>query len=125
MACGKLRKTGTLSLASLQWGESDIIMYVYILRNLISVASPWPWTGQHYPLRHSASASHHTMTLPFHADHIGSLIRPESLANPDQQDPDTLRAAQKSAIKDIVNLQQANGIRALTSGEFDRKYYWS
>ncbi|KAG9254729.1 uncharacterized protein F5Z01DRAFT_621366 [Emericellopsis atlantica] len=65
------------------------------------------------------------MTLPFHADHIGSLIRPESLANPDQQDPATLAAAQRSAIKDIVDLQQANGIRALTSGEFDRKYYWS
>ncbi|KAH7311581.1 hypothetical protein B0I35DRAFT_438379 [Stachybotrys elegans] len=69
--------------------------------------------------------------LPFHADHIGSLIRPEALAKAqDAADAGTLsaeelRAVQKDAIADIVKKQQAHGVRCLCSGEFDRKYYFS
>ncbi|KAH6981784.1 hypothetical protein AUP68_05702 [Ilyonectria robusta] len=69
--------------------------------------------------------------LPFHADHIGSLIRPEALAQTQEQadagqvSPEQLLAAQKAAIADIVKKQQDHGVRALSSGEFDRKYYFS
>ncbi|KAF7548065.1 hypothetical protein G7046_g8801 [Stylonectria norvegica] len=69
--------------------------------------------------------------LPFHADHIGSLIRPESLSRAQEQadkgeiTPTQLLATQKAAITNIVEQQKANGVRALTSGEFDRKYYFS
>ncbi|KAH7019061.1 hypothetical protein EDB80DRAFT_188042 [Ilyonectria destructans] len=69
--------------------------------------------------------------LPFHADHIGSLIRPEALAKTQEQadagqvSPEQLLAAQKAAIADIVKKQQDHGVRALSSGEFDRKYYFS
>lgn len=69
--------------------------------------------------------------LPFHADHIGSLIRPDALAEAQAQadaghlDAAQLAAAQKEAIADVVQKQQAHGVRALASGEFDRKYYFS
>ena len=71
------------------------------------------------------------MKLPFHADHIGSLIRPESLAaiqtksDKGEASSQELLEGQRAAINDIVGKQQANGVRALTSGEFDRKYYFS
>ncbi|KFG80189.1 hypothetical protein MANI_013187 [Metarhizium anisopliae] len=69
--------------------------------------------------------------LPFHADHIGSLIRPSALSSlQEQADAGTvtaaqLREAQRDAIADIVDKQRAHGVRALSSGEFDRKYYFS
>ncbi|KAK5173026.1 uncharacterized protein LTR77_003148 [Saxophila tyrrhenica] len=69
--------------------------------------------------------------LPFHADHIGSLIRPASVSEAqDQADAgqisrDELHKTQQSAIADVVKKQQAHGVRALCSGEFDRKYYFS
>lgn len=72
-----------------------------------------------------------TNKLPFHADHIGSFIRPDSLSQTQQQadagqiPPTELKAAQRAAIQDIVEKQQKNGVRALCSGEFDRKYYFS
>ncbi|KAM3518606.1 hypothetical protein NHJ13051_008056 [Beauveria bassiana] len=69
--------------------------------------------------------------LQFHADHIGSLIRPASLsaaqAKADEgsiSDAD-LKAVQRAAIDDIVQKQLANGVRAISSGEYDRKYYFS
>ncbi|KAM3439874.1 hypothetical protein NHJ13734_003536 [Beauveria thailandica] len=69
--------------------------------------------------------------LQFHGDHIGSLIRPDSLsaaqAKADEgsiSDAD-LRVVQRAAIDDIVQKQLANGVRAISSGEYDRKYYFS
>ncbi|KAK4090847.1 hypothetical protein PCL_03456 [Purpureocillium lilacinum] len=70
-------------------------------------------------------------TPPFHADHIGSLIRPESLsklqerADAGEITPAELREGQRATIADIVRKQQDEGVRAITSGEFDRKYYFS
>ena len=69
--------------------------------------------------------------LPFHADHIGSLIRPGSVseaqekADAGQISQEQLREVQQKAIDDIVKKQKDNGVRALSSGEFDRKYYFS
>jgi methionine synthase II (cobalamin-independent) len=70
-------------------------------------------------------------TLPFHADQIGSLIRPAALAEAQAKaDAGTISASelqsvQRSAIATIVKQQQDHGVRALSSGEFDRKYYFS
>lgn len=68
--------------------------------------------------------------LPFHADHIGSILRPASLSKA-QQEADAgdisqaqLHDVQQAAIRDIVQKQLDHGVRPLTSGEFDRKYYW-
>ncbi|KAI5368208.1 Putative cobalamin-independent methionine synthase MetE/archaeal, UROD/MetE-like superfamily [Septoria linicola] len=69
--------------------------------------------------------------LPFHADHIGSLIRPSSVseaqekADVGQISQEELRKVQQKEIADIVKKQQDNNVRALCSGEFDRKYYFS
>ncbi|KAK2602007.1 Thioredoxin domain-containing protein 17 [Conoideocrella luteorostrata] len=69
--------------------------------------------------------------LPFHADHIGSLIRPSTLFSlQEQADAGTislsqLRDGQRAAIATIVDKQLSHGVRALSSGEFDRKYYFS
>lgn len=69
--------------------------------------------------------------LPYHADHIGSFIRPTAVPEAfDAYDAgkislEQLRETQQKAISDIVKKQQDNGVRALCSGEFDRKYYFS
>lgn len=69
--------------------------------------------------------------LPSHGDHIGSLIRPNTLSAAQEQadtgtiSRDNLCSIQKAAIIDIVEKQQAHGVRCLSSGEFDRKYYFS
>ncbi|TKA25523.1 hypothetical protein B0A50_05384 [Salinomyces thailandicus] len=69
--------------------------------------------------------------LPYHADHIGSFIRPASVtaaqeqADAGQLSLDRLRETQQKAIADVVKKQQDHGVRALCSGEFDRKYYFS
>lgn len=68
--------------------------------------------------------------LPFHADHIGSLIRPTSIsqaqekADSGQITPQDLRKIQQEEISKIVQKQQDHNVRALCSGEFDRKYYF-
>ncbi|PTB69195.1 UROD/MetE-like protein [Trichoderma citrinoviride] len=69
--------------------------------------------------------------LPFHADHIGSLIRPDHVSDTQKQfdegkiTAEDLRLVQQSAIKEAVKKQLHNNVRALSSGEFDRKYYFS
>ncbi|GAO14180.1 uncharacterized protein UV8b_08026 [Ustilaginoidea virens] len=69
--------------------------------------------------------------LPFHADQIGSLIRPAALSDAQKAadagtgSPAQLRDAQRAAIADVVAKQRSQGIRALSSGEYDRKYYFS
>lgn len=69
--------------------------------------------------------------LQFHADHIGSLIRPLSVseaqakADAGQLSREQLKKVQEEAIADIVKKQDDNGVRALSSGEFDRKFYFS
>lgn len=68
--------------------------------------------------------------LPFHADQIGSLIRPASLAAAQEQaDAGAIPASQlaeeqRRAVTDIVAKQQQHGVRAICSGEFDRKWYF-
>ncbi|KAG6025793.1 hypothetical protein E4U40_002478 [Claviceps sp. LM458 group G5] len=67
----------------------------------------------------------------FHADQIGSLIRPSALSRlQDQADAGTitssqLRDGQRAAIAAIVDKQLFHGVRALSSCEFDRKYCFS
>jgi len=67
---------------------------------------------------------------PFRADHIGSLLRPQKLrqafrahAAKEMTDAD-FRAAQDTAIRDVVKLQEDCGLRVVTDGEFRRISYW-
>jgi len=69
--------------------------------------------------------------LPFHADHIGSLLRPtyvaeaQEKANKGEISSDELQRTREKAIKDIVGKQLSNNVRAISSGEFERQYYFS
>ncbi|KAK3719663.1 hypothetical protein LTR37_004200 [Vermiconidia calcicola] len=69
--------------------------------------------------------------LPFHADHIGSLIRPGSVSEAQEKtnagliSQEQLKEEQQRAIADVVKKQQDHGVHAICSGEFDRKYYFS
>ena len=64
--------------------------------------------------------------IPFRADHVGSLLRPQSLKDArarrarNEIDADQLRAAEDAAIRDVVKLQERAGLQAITDGEFRR-----
>src|SRR2546423_12022717 len=70
------------------------------------------------------------MKLPFHGEHIGSLLRPEALQKAQAQaaggeiSPDELLQAERDAISYIVSRQLELGIRPICSGEYDRKVYF-
>ena len=65
-------------------------------------------------------------TPPFRADHVGSLLRPQSLlqARDDfaagRLDAGELRRIEDDAIRDIVSKQEDAGLRSVTDGEFRR-----
>lgn len=63
---------------------------------------------------------------------MGSLLRPENLLEVRAKIRDTgiseeeagLHAIEKEAVKDVVQLQQELGIKAVCSGEFNRTRFW-
>ena len=63
---------------------------------------------------------------PFRADHIGSLLRPPALRqayrafNDRTIDEAGFIAAQDTAIRDAIVLQQETGLGIVTDGEFRR-----
>jgi 5-methyltetrahydropteroyltriglutamate--homocysteine methyltransferase len=63
---------------------------------------------------------------PFHADHVGSLLRPPELARARAEfkagriDAEALRAAEDAAILDAIELQREVGLQTVTDGEFRR-----
>ena len=67
-----------------------------------------------------------TSTPPFRADHVGSLLRPPELLDArarhaaGELDDDGLRAAEDTAIRDVVALQAEVGLQTATDGEFRR-----
>ncbi len=75
---------------------------------------------------------------PFRADQVGSLLRPEFLKQAREtllgpQTPDRhlgphdnaeLRAVEDRCICDVVAMQEAVGLKAVTDGEFRRRSWW-
>ncbi|MEM9684240.1 MAG: 5-methyltetrahydropteroyltriglutamate--homocysteine S-methyltransferase, partial [Pseudomonadota bacterium] len=67
--------------------------------------------------------------LPFRADHVGSLLRPPELseirakAKSGEVAQNEATAAEDAAIRDVVALQEAVGLEAITDGEFRRDYW--
>jgi 5-methyltetrahydropteroyltriglutamate--homocysteine methyltransferase len=65
-------------------------------------------------------------TPPFRADHVGSLLRPPELLRAREDfaegriDADELRGIEDEAIREVVKLQEAVGLRSVTDGEFRR-----
>ena len=68
-------------------------------------------------------------SAPFRADHVGSLLRPESLAKAraawraGELPADALREQEDAAILEIVRRQEAIGLKAVTDGEFRRDWW--
>ena len=60
------------------------------------------------------------MTPPFHADHVGSLLRPPGLAEARKRND---RAFVENAIREAVKKQEAIGLQSITDGEFRRDYW--
>jgi 5-methyltetrahydropteroyltriglutamate--homocysteine methyltransferase len=71
------------------------------------------------------------MRPSFHADHVGSLLRPAALRDAFRRHRDgqlsdgDFRALQDDAIRDVVALQEQAGLTAVTDGEFRRPSYWA
>lgn len=70
-------------------------------------------------------------TPPFHADHVGSLLRPAELRQAFRARSEgrigaaEFTAAQDRAVREAVALQESVGLQSITDGEFRRASYWS
>lgn len=68
-------------------------------------------------------------TLPFRADHVGSLLRPQELKDAFEQhqqgniDDNALQDIEDRCVRDAVKLQEDIGLQAVTDGEFRRLYF--
>lgn len=66
---------------------------------------------------------------PFRADHVGSLLRPQSLldlrdkAKTGTVTPAELRAHEDECIADVVQMQESLGLAGITDGEFRRESF--
>lgn len=67
---------------------------------------------------------------PYRADHVGSLLRPQSVKDARQAhlvdktlDAAGLKEVEDSAIKDSVAMQEAAGLKAVTDGECRRSFW--
>jgi 5-methyltetrahydropteroyltriglutamate--homocysteine methyltransferase len=67
-----------------------------------------------------------TVTAPFRADHVGSLLRPPALtqARADFKagalDAEGLQAVENAAILEVIEMQRAVGLKSVTDGELRR-----
>lgn len=67
---------------------------------------------------------------PFRAEHLGSLLRPESLLSKRhaiQQKKDTeegLLALEDESINEAVKMQTDVGFKAISDGEYRRHMFW-
>jgi 5-methyltetrahydropteroyltriglutamate--homocysteine methyltransferase len=66
---------------------------------------------------------------PYRADHVGSLLRPDSIKQARKRFHDhnisaeELAAVEDEAIRDVIKLQEDAGLKAVTDGEF-RRAWW-
>lgn len=67
---------------------------------------------------------------PYHADHVGSLLRPDSVKQARKQffedksiSADDLKAVEDEAIRAVVKLQEELGFHAVTDGEYRRSFW--
>jgi 5-methyltetrahydropteroyltriglutamate--homocysteine methyltransferase len=70
-----------------------------------------------------------TSKPPFHADHVGSFLRPKALLDAREAfaagsiDKAKLRAVEDDAIKTVVEFQEGLGLKSITDGEYRRKFF--
>src|SRR6478672_12284911 len=63
------------------------------------------------------------MKPPFHADHVGSLLRPSELVAARKAKSPNLKEVEDRAIRSAVAKQEAVGLQSVTDGEFRRDYW--
>jgi 5-methyltetrahydropteroyltriglutamate--homocysteine methyltransferase len=69
------------------------------------------------------------MQPPFHADHVGSLLRPPELKEAREKrkqgkiGPEELKQIEDRSIRNAVALQEAAGLQSVIDGEF-RRAFW-
>ncbi len=67
---------------------------------------------------------------PFHAEHVGSLLRPRKLTGAfhafagGEMSAEKFHEIQDQAIVEVVRMQEKVGLEAVTDGEFRRGSYW-
>ncbi|KAJ5261010.1 UROD/MetE-like protein [Penicillium angulare] len=69
---------------------------------------------------------------PFRAEHMGSLLRPDNLLEVRAKIRDTgiseevagLHNVEKEAVGDVVKMQRELGLKAVSSGEYNRTRFW-
>jgi 5-methyltetrahydropteroyltriglutamate--homocysteine methyltransferase len=70
-------------------------------------------------------------TPPFRADHVGSLLRPQTLIDArDRRDKGEIDAAalweiESAAVRDAIALQEGAGLKSITDGDFRRGHWWN
>ena len=70
-----------------------------------------------------------TFKLPSRADHVGSFLRPQSVLEGRKSlaagdiDAAALRQIEDEAIAELVSWQEGLGIKAVTDGEYRRKFF--
>ena len=78
------------------------------------------------------------MRIPFRADQVGSLLRPEALKSAREKflGPQTptnaigphnnasLRSVEDQCVREVVAMQERVGLKAVTDGEFRRRSWW-
>ncbi|MSQ73607.1 MAG: 5-methyltetrahydropteroyltriglutamate--homocysteine S-methyltransferase [Betaproteobacteria bacterium] len=90
-----------------------------------------PGEGQRVRENKPMTDIQNSTALPFHADHIGSLLRPVSLLElrarhaAGATDKQTLTEAENKAIEDALRMQERVGLQVATDGEFRRASYHS
>ncbi len=68
---------------------------------------------------------------PFRADHVGSMLRPETLIDARHKreageiTAEELREIESAAIDDVIALQEGAGLHAITDGDFRRGHWWN
>ncbi|MFP6713393.1 MAG: 5-methyltetrahydropteroyltriglutamate--homocysteine S-methyltransferase [Rhodospirillales bacterium] len=66
----------------------------------------------------------------FHADHVGSLLRPQNLLDArlkwkaGEISRDELQELEDDAIREVVKIQEGVGLNVITDGEFRRENWW-
>ena len=69
------------------------------------------------------------MSIPYRADQVGSLLRPDWLAaerarfKRGESDAATLKSAEDRAVSEAVRMQESIGLQSITDGEFRRDWW--
>ncbi len=70
------------------------------------------------------------LTPPFRADHVGSLLRPQSVVDARKKfyeeksiSAEDLKGIEDEAVRDAIKMQEDVGIKAVTDGEYRRSFW--